>query len=174
MPLISRRRGNEPADADPAPSGFLPGESDVPPMLDDLLGRTELKEQIAELEEEVHHLERERDAESERRSEAVAARQEAEETINRLEDRIADLEGKVSNEEHDGRAFRRRETLTASVATRCSTGSRASRRKQRERLPPSSRTGTTSPSRFARLSATAHRWWRGPHPVSSTRTTPAS
>jgi peptide subunit release factor 1 (eRF1) len=80
-------------------------------MLDDLLGRTELKEQIAELEEEVHHLERERDAESERRSEAVAARQEAEETINRLEDRIADLKGKVSDEEHDGRAFRRRETL---------------------------------------------------------------
>ncbi|PSQ23066.1 hypothetical protein BRD04_03700 [Halobacteriales archaeon QS_9_67_17] len=80
-------------------------------MLDDLLGRTELKEQIAELEEEVHHLERERDAESERRSEAVAARQEAEEAVNRLEDRIADLEGQVSDEEHDAREFRRRETL---------------------------------------------------------------
>ena len=80
-------------------------------MLDDLLGRTELKERIAELEEEVHHLERERDAESERRSEAVAARQEAEETVNRLEDRIADLEGQVSEEENDTREFRRRETL---------------------------------------------------------------
>lgn len=81
-------------------------------MLDDLLGRTELKERIEELEEEIHHLERERDAESERRSEAVAARQAAEERINRLEDRIADLEGQVSvDDDAPDHQFRSRETL---------------------------------------------------------------
>lgn len=81
-------------------------------MLDDLLGRTELKEHIEELEEEIHHLKRERDAESERRSEAVAARQAAEERANRLKDRIADLEGQVStDDETTDLAFRRRETL---------------------------------------------------------------
>jgi len=86
----------------------------APAMLDDLLGRTELKERIAELEEEIHHLERERDAESERRREAVAERQRAEERVNRLEDRIADLEGKVDEDADDrdsGLDFRRRETL---------------------------------------------------------------
>ncbi|MFC7234165.1 Vms1/Ankzf1 family peptidyl-tRNA hydrolase [Halosegnis marinus] len=80
-------------------------------MLDDLLGRTELKERIEELEEEVRHLERERDAESERRREAVAARQEAEEELNRLEDRIADLEGRVEEDEDGSVGPRRRERL---------------------------------------------------------------
>lgn len=88
-------------------------------MLDDLLGRTELKERIEALEEEVHGLERQLDAENERRREAVAARQEAEERANRLEDRIADLEGQVANArgESEGDAapaatrYRRRESL---------------------------------------------------------------
>ncbi|WP_255148873.1 Vms1/Ankzf1 family peptidyl-tRNA hydrolase [Halorarius halobius] len=81
-------------------------------MLDDLLGRTELKERIEELEEEKRHLERERDAESERRREAVAARQEAEQRVNRLEDRIADLEGQLDDGD-DGAdlQFRRRERV---------------------------------------------------------------
>jgi peptide subunit release factor 1 (eRF1) len=95
--------------------GLLTRRPVAPPMLDDLLGRTELKERIAELEEELHHLERERDAESERRREAVAERQRAEERVNRLEDRIADLEGKLEGETDDrgddGIEFRRRETL---------------------------------------------------------------
>jgi peptide subunit release factor 1 (eRF1) len=64
-------------------------------MLDELLGRAELKARIEELEEEKRRLEAQRDAESERRSEAVTARQEAEERVNRLEDRIAELEGRV-------------------------------------------------------------------------------
>lgn len=64
-------------------------------MLDDLLGRTELREQIQALEEQVHHLERELDAERDRRADAVSARQVAEERVNRLEDRIAGLEGRL-------------------------------------------------------------------------------
>ena len=81
-------------------------------MLDDLLGRTELKERIEELEEANHHLERQLDAECERRRDAVAARQDAEERVNRLEDRIADLEGRVdTDEEGADLQFRRREDL---------------------------------------------------------------
>ena len=81
-------------------------------MLDDLLGRTELKEQVAALEAERDDLEAQLAAEGDRRAEAVRARQEAEERVNRLEDRIADLEGKVDAD--DGpvdRSFRHRETV---------------------------------------------------------------
>lgn len=85
-------------------------------MLDDLLGRTELKERIEALEDENHHLERRLEAESERRSDAVAARQRAEERVNRLEDRIADLEGRVGDDTDAGEGasdlrFRHRESL---------------------------------------------------------------
>ena len=84
-------------------------------MLDDLLGRTALRERIEELEEDLHHTERELEAERERRSEAVTARQDAEERVNRLEDRIADLEDRVeATEDRDGRTvpdFRRKERL---------------------------------------------------------------
>jgi peptide subunit release factor 1 (eRF1) len=81
-------------------------------MLDDLLGRTELKEQVAALEAERDDLEAQLAAEGDRRAEAVRARQEADERVNRLEDRIADLEGKVDAD--DGavdRSFRHRETV---------------------------------------------------------------
>lgn len=70
-------------------------------MLDDLLGRAELKERIEELEAERDSLQSQLDAESERRTEAVRARQEAQEQVNRLEDRIADLEGKLERVEDD-------------------------------------------------------------------------
>jgi hypothetical protein len=91
-------------------------------MLDDLLGRTELKERIEELREERDRLEERLDAESERRREAVSARQEAQERANRLEDRIADLEGRLDagrdsagegrGESGDGgHGFRHEETL---------------------------------------------------------------
>lgn len=81
-------------------------------MLDDLLGRTELKERIEELEAEKHHLERRVEAEQERRSEAVSDRQDAEETLNRLEDRIADLEGRLGREtDAPDLGFRREETI---------------------------------------------------------------
>ncbi len=81
-------------------------------MLDELLGRAELKARIADLEEEVGHLEARYEAESERRTEAVRARQEAEERVNRLEDRIADLEGQLAAAgEEEEVSFRGRETL---------------------------------------------------------------
>lgn len=83
-------------------------------MLDELLGRAELKERIANLEEEAGHLEARYEAESDRRAEAVRARQEAEEQVNRLQDRIADLEGRLearSGDEEDV-SFRGREVLT--------------------------------------------------------------
>ena len=64
-------------------------------MLDELLGRAELKARIEELEEENHHLQRQLDAESERRADAVSDKQAAEKQINQLEDRIAELEDRV-------------------------------------------------------------------------------
>ncbi|SIR32529.1 hypothetical protein SAMN05421858_2258 [Haladaptatus litoreus] len=70
-------------------------------MLDELLGRAELKERIDALEEEKHHLERQRDAEKERRAEAVTERQQAEERVNRLEDRIEELEDRVERLQGD-------------------------------------------------------------------------
>jgi peptide subunit release factor 1 (eRF1) len=68
-------------------------------MLDELLGRAELKERIAELEDEKHHLERQLEAEEERRAEAATARQEAEERVNRLEHRVEELEDRVARTE---------------------------------------------------------------------------
>jgi peptide subunit release factor 1 (eRF1) len=81
-------------------------------MLDELLGRAELKERIATLEAELDSYEARYEAESERRADAVRARQEAEERVNRLEDRIADLEGRLDRDD-DGVevAFRGREAL---------------------------------------------------------------
>ena len=70
-------------------------------MLDDLLGRTELKTQIEELREQRDRLEARLTAESERRADAVSAKQTAEERINRLEDRIADLEGRLEMDSDD-------------------------------------------------------------------------
>lgn len=78
-------------------------------MLDELLGRAELKRRIETLEEDKRHLQRQLDAESERRADAVSARQDAEERINRLEDRIEALGDRVARSESaddDGRAFR--------------------------------------------------------------------
>jgi peptide subunit release factor 1 (eRF1) len=82
-------------------------------MLDDLLGRTELKERIAELEERRDRLEAQLEAESERRADAVSAKQTVAERANRLEDRIADLEGQLESDDDDEQSlgFRREETL---------------------------------------------------------------
>ncbi|MFB6281600.1 MAG: Vms1/Ankzf1 family peptidyl-tRNA hydrolase [Haloferacaceae archaeon] len=84
-------------------------------MLDDLLGRTELKERIEELEAERESLERRLESAEESRAEAVSARQAAEERVNRLEDRVAELEDRVeraSGDDGDGdAAFRRVEEL---------------------------------------------------------------
>jgi peptide subunit release factor 1 (eRF1) len=84
-------------------------------MLDELLGRAELKDRIEELEEEKRHLERQLAAEQERKTDAVSARQEAEERVNRLEDRIADLEGRLERQQEgeSDRTFRGSEELRA-------------------------------------------------------------
>ena len=70
-------------------------------MLDDLLGRTPLKERIEALEEERDHLAAELEAEADRRADAQTARQEAERRVNRLEDRIEQLEGEIDRRTDD-------------------------------------------------------------------------
>ncbi|KAB1187986.1 MULTISPECIES: Vms1/Ankzf1 family peptidyl-tRNA hydrolase [Haloferax] len=65
-------------------------------MLDELLGRAELKERIAELEDERDALAGRLEGESDRRKDAVRARQNAEAEVNRLEDRITELEDRVA------------------------------------------------------------------------------
>ena len=82
-------------------------------MLDELLGRAELKARIEDLEEEKRHLERRAEAEEERRAEAVSERQTAEERNNRLEDRIEELEDRVERlqEGSDELEFRGSEDL---------------------------------------------------------------
>ena len=82
-------------------------------MLDDLLGKTELRKRIATLEDEKERLEAQLEAEQERRADAATARQDAEERVNRLEDRIADLEGQLQRAESDDElSFRRRESVS--------------------------------------------------------------
>ena len=82
-------------------------------MLDDLLGRTELKDRIADLEAEKADLQAQLEAEQERRAEAATARQEAEREVNRLEDRVTELEDRVRRlQEGEGElAFRAEATL---------------------------------------------------------------
>lgn len=84
-------------------------------MLDELLGRASLKEEIEALEAENERLRERLNAEERRRSEAVSDRQRAEERVNRLEDRIAELEDRVerASERDERRAprFRHRRSV---------------------------------------------------------------
>jgi peptide subunit release factor 1 (eRF1) len=81
-------------------------------MLDELLGRAELKDRIAELESERDSLSNQLEAEAERRSDAVSERQAAEARVNRLEDRIAELEDRVERTGDGGELdFRRVDEL---------------------------------------------------------------
>ncbi|MFB6072071.1 MAG: Vms1/Ankzf1 family peptidyl-tRNA hydrolase [Halobacterium sp.] len=82
-------------------------------MLDDLLGRSALKERIEELEAEKQSLEERLEAESERRAEAARKRQEAERRVNELEDRVTELEDRVerARSEDGGPEFRGRVDL---------------------------------------------------------------
>ncbi len=75
-------------------------------MLDDLLGRTELKETIAILEEEKSTLEARLEKESKRRKDAVTERQEAQRQVNKLEDRIEQLEDRVERLQSDDPGLR--------------------------------------------------------------------
>ncbi|WP_136690030.1 Vms1/Ankzf1 family peptidyl-tRNA hydrolase [Halorhabdus amylolytica] len=82
-------------------------------MLDDILGKTELRERIEDLEERNEDLQRQLDAESQRRVDAVTARQEAQREVNRLQDRVTELEDRVERLQSGERRldFRREETL---------------------------------------------------------------
>ncbi|PSQ42279.1 hypothetical protein BRD17_08955 [Halobacteriales archaeon SW_7_68_16] len=89
-------------------------------MLDDLFGRTELKECVDrlrterdELVDRVESLERQLAAEQDRRADAVSDRQDAQERANRLEDRIAGLEGRLDDGDEEAAAVapRYRETV---------------------------------------------------------------
>jgi len=88
-------------------------------MLDDLLGRTELKERIEDLEAERDSLRNRLDAEAERRSEAARKRQAAERRVNELEAKIEELNDRLARAEDDddgdggpAPAFRDRVDLT--------------------------------------------------------------
>ena len=88
-------------------------------MLDDLLGRTELKDRIGELETTVERLEDERDrlerqleAERERRSEAVTDRQEAQRRVNELDDRVTELTDRLDRLQADEQSVSVRRTAT--------------------------------------------------------------
>ena len=70
-------------------------------MLDDLLGRTELKAEIERLEAETEDLEAQLESAKQRRAEAVTERQEAQRRVNRLEDRIEQLEDTVQRLDSD-------------------------------------------------------------------------
>lgn len=83
-------------------------------MLDDLLGRTELKERIEELESEKERLEERLESETNRRKEAVTEKQDAQRRVNKLEDRITQLEDRVERLQSDETtlAFRRETRIT--------------------------------------------------------------
>ncbi|WP_436903231.1 Vms1/Ankzf1 family peptidyl-tRNA hydrolase [Halovenus halobia] len=70
-------------------------------MLDDLLGRTELKERIAELEAEAEDLQAQLDAEQQRRADAVTDRQQAQRRANKLDDRVTELQDRVDRLEDE-------------------------------------------------------------------------
>lgn len=83
-------------------------------MLDDLLGRTELKERIDELEAEQERLEEQLSAEQGRRKEAVTEKQDAQRQVNTLEDRVTQLEDQVDRLQSDETTLSvRRETTLA-------------------------------------------------------------
>jgi len=82
-------------------------------MLDDLLGRTELRERIEDLEAEKESLAAQLDAEEARRSEASRERQAAERRVNELEDKVTELEDRLDRAEGEdaGPEFRARVDL---------------------------------------------------------------
>jgi peptide subunit release factor 1 (eRF1) len=83
-------------------------------MLDDLLGRTELKERIAELEAELDSVEGQLSSAERQRKEAVTEKQEAQRRANKLEDRITQLEDQVDRlqSEETSLAVRQEATLS--------------------------------------------------------------
>ncbi len=89
-------------------------------MIDELLGRSELKARIETLESEREELQADNErlkeqlaAADRRRKDAIRERQQAQEECNRLEDRIAQLEGELDrrSDQEDVVSFRKTEQL---------------------------------------------------------------
>jgi peptide subunit release factor 1 (eRF1) len=70
-------------------------------MLDDVLGKTELKKRIEELEEEVESLEKQLESEQRRRKNAVTEKQDAHERANRMESKVQELEDRLERAEEE-------------------------------------------------------------------------
>lgn len=77
-------------------------------MLDDLLGKTALKDRIEKLEDEVQSLEKQLTAEERRRKEAVTDKQEADRRVNELEDKVEELRDRLEKAggDEEGADFR--------------------------------------------------------------------
>ena len=86
-------------------------------MLDDVLGKTELKERIEELEEERESLENRLEAEERKRKKQAREKQEAYERANKMESKVQELEDRLerAEEEEDDIDFRLAKTVRGST-----------------------------------------------------------
>lgn len=103
-----KRRDSPRTPASIADAGFMPLAVRDCRMLDDLLGRSALREEITALEQQLEDCETERDrleeqleATERRRKDAATELQEAQRRANKLEDRVAQLEDTVERLEQD-------------------------------------------------------------------------
>lgn len=67
-------------------------------MLDDFLGKTELRDRIQELEDEVKNLEKRLESAERKRKDAVTDKQEADRRVNKLETKVEELKDKLERE----------------------------------------------------------------------------
>jgi len=86
-------------------------------MLDDVLGKTELKERIEELEEEIESLESRLESEESRRKNEAREKQEAYERANKMESKVQELEDRLerAEEEEEDINFRVAKTVRGST-----------------------------------------------------------
>jgi len=70
-------------------------------MIDDLLGRTELKERIEELEDQIDALEGKLDAAERKRKNAVTEKQESDRRVNELESKVEELRDRLERAESE-------------------------------------------------------------------------
>jgi len=73
-------------------------------MLDNLLGKTQLKERIQELGEEVDSLEERLESAERKRKNAVTEKQDADRRVNELETKVEELQDKLEREKEDEEA----------------------------------------------------------------------
>lgn len=70
-------------------------------MIDDLLGKTELKERIEELEDEIDELEDDLERAERKRKNAVTEKQESDRRVNELESKVEELRDRLERAESD-------------------------------------------------------------------------